>query len=265
MMDPMQPVLRAVLLGASNLKMGLPRVVRRLHAAAGGPVDILAACGHGRSYIQWSRIFLGARALPGIVECGLWNALAARPPLPTLALVMDVGNDLLYGPPTAEIAAGFATCLERLTDLGADVVAMTLPMISLEKVSALRYHCARTLLFPGRGKPWMALLESARDLDRRCRQAAAANGARLIEPRADWYSIDPIHFHGRQRRRAWDHILASCASCASWMPRAPGAPRAGGRPRIPLLGAEDMRLCGVSRTTVQPVCRLSDGSTVSLY
>src|SRR5437016_5976799 len=110
MMDPMQPLLRAVLLGASNLKMGLPRVVRRLLAAAGGPVDVLAACGHGRSYIQWSRIFLGARGLPGIVECGLWKSLAGRPPLPTVALVMDVGNDLLYGLATAEIAAGFAAC-----------------------------------------------------------------------------------------------------------------------------------------------------------
>ncbi len=259
MMEPMQPVLRAVLLGASNLKMGLPQVVCRLRAVAGGPVDVLAACGHGRSYVQWSQIFLGARALPGIVECGLWTALAARPPLATLALVMDVGNDLLYGPANAEIAAGFATCLERLTATGADVVAMTLPMISLEKVSALRYHCARTLLFPGRGEPWATLLERARDLDRRCRQSVAEYGARLIEPQADWYSIDPIHFYGRQRQQAWDHILAP------WLARARGAQQGEARARIPLLGSEEMRLCGVSRTTVQPVCRLSDGSTISLY
>jgi hypothetical protein len=259
MMEPMQPVLRAVLLGASNLKMGLPRVVRRLRAVAGGPVDVLAACGHGRSYVQWSQIFFGARALPGIVDCGLWKALAGRPSLPTLALVMDIGNDLLYGPATEEIAAAFAACLERLTVLGANVVTMTLPMISLEKVSPLRYHTARTILFPGRGEPWAALLERARDLDRRCRRSAAGHGAHLVEPQASWYSIDPIHFHGRQRQRAWDHILSP------WTPGAPGAPRGKIRCRIPLLGAEDMRFCGVSRTTIQPACRLSDGSTVSLY
>ena len=257
MICTMQPALRAILLGASNLKMGLPRVVRRLHAIAEGPVDVLAACGHGRSYVQWSRILFGARGLPGIVGCGLWKALAGRPPLPTVALVMDVGNDLLYGPATAEIAAAFATCLERLTALGAAVTTMTLPMISLEKVSSLRYHCARTILFPGRGEPWGALLERARDLDRRCRQAAAAHGACLVEPQAGWYGVDPIHFHGRQRQRAWDQILAS------WPARAPGT--LGGEARIPLFGAEEMRLCGVSRTTVQPACRLSDGSTISLF
>jgi hypothetical protein len=260
MMGSMQPAFRAVLLGASNLQMGLPAVVRRLRAAADRPVEILAACGHGRSYVQWSRIFFGARALPGIVDCGLWKALSGRPPLPTLALVMDAGNDLLYGPTTAEISAAFALCLERLKTLGADVVTMPLPMASLEKVSPLRYHVARTILFPGRGEPWGELLERARDLDRRCRRSAAEQGARLVEPQEAWYGIDPIHFYGRQRRRAWDHILAS------WASRAPAAPRAEAfRIRIPRFGAEEIRLCGVPRATVQPACRLPDGGTVALY
>ena len=80
-----------------------------------------------------------------------------------------------------------------------------------------------------------------------------------MEPQAAWYGIDPIHFHGRQRQRAWNHIPVALDAGT------PGAPQGEIRCRIPLFGAEDMRLCGVSRTTVQPACRLSDGSTVSLY
>ena len=107
MMDPMQPVLRAVLLGASNLKMGLPRVVRCLRVAADGPVDV-----SGRLW-TWPVLrpvepdFFrrpGAARRRGLRPL---EALAGRPPLPTLALVMDIGNDLLYGPATAEIAAAF--------------------------------------------------------------------------------------------------------------------------------------------------------------
>jgi len=253
------PVLRAVLLGASNLKMGLPAVIRRLRDAAGGPVDILAACGHGRSYVQWSRIGFGARSLPGIMDCGLWKALAGRPPLPTLALAMDVGNDLLYGPATAEIAAAFAACLERLTALEAKVVTMTLPMVSIEQLSPLRYHAMRAILFPGRAEPWGSLLDRARDLDRRCRQAAIEHGAHLVEHQAAWYGvIDPIHFHGSRRRRAWNDILAP------WTGDALPAPHPF-RVRIPRFGAEEMRLCGIERTTLQPACRLPDGSTVALY
>src|SRR3954453_18449440 len=120
----LRPILRVVLLGASNMKMGLPAVAGRLRRAAGGPIEVLAACGHGRSYVQWSRIVFGARALPGIADCGLWDALSALPESPTLALMIDGGNDLLYGPTTGEIAAAFGTCLGRLAALGADVVTM---------------------------------------------------------------------------------------------------------------------------------------------
>jgi hypothetical protein len=254
-----QPVLRAVLLGASNLKMGLPGVIGRLRRAAGGPVEVLAACGHGRSYVQWSRIFFGARALPGIAGCGLWRGLAGLPPLPTLALVMDAGNDLLYGPTTEEIAAGFGECLRRLAALEARVVAMPLPRVSLEKVSAVRYHAARTILFPGRGEPWEPLLERSRDLDLRLRRRAAEHGARLVEPQASWYGIDPIHFRGRRRRQAWDHIVGQ------WPLRTPDTAPDTFRLRIPPFGAEELRLFGASRHTPQPACRLPDGSTLALY
>jgi hypothetical protein len=255
-------VLRAVLLGASNLKMGLPAVAGRLRRAAGGPIEVLAACGHGRSYVQWSRIFFGARALPGITGCGLWRDLADRPPVPTLALMMDGGNDLLYGPSTEAIAAGFGECLRRLTALGADVVAMPLPMVSLEKVSTVRYHAARTILFPGRGEPWASLLERARDLDWRLRGLAAEHGARLVEPQAAWYGIDPIHFRRRRRRQAWDHI-AACWPALS--PDRPETPPGDLRLRVPPFGAEELRLFGAVRRTIQPACRLPDGSTVALY
>jgi hypothetical protein len=256
------PVLRVVLLGASNLKMGLPTVVERVRRAAGGPVEILAACGHGRSYVQWSRIVFNARALPGLAGCGLWRALDGRPPLPTVALAIDAGNDLLYGPSVEEIAAGFTGCLRRLSALGAGVVAMPLPMVSLEKVSTFRYHAARTILFPGRGEPWPSLLERARDLDRRLRRAAAEHGACLVEPQTAWYGIDPIHVRRRWRRQAWDHIRSHWRLRAP--PGDPGALRLRAF-RTPLFGSEELRLFGAPRRTPQPACRLADGSTVALY
>jgi len=67
------PVLRAVLLGASNLTLALPTLVDDLRRAAGGPVEVLAACGRGRSYGAWSHL-LFVRHLPGITGCGLWRA-----------------------------------------------------------------------------------------------------------------------------------------------------------------------------------------------
>src|SRR5688572_31021942 len=111
-----EPALRAILLGASNLKISLPPLLAGLRRRAGGPVEAFIACGHGRSYGAWSR-FLFVRRLPGIAGCGLWPALEASPPLRNVrrvALLTDAGNDLVYGASPEEIAGWIGTCLDRL-------------------------------------------------------------------------------------------------------------------------------------------------------
>jgi hypothetical protein len=251
--------MRAVLLGASNLKRGFPVLYGALRRAASGPVEVLAACGHGRSYVGWSGILWGARALPGIAGCGLWKALETRPSLPTVALLTDVGNDLLYGPPVDAILSAVAACLERLQKLSADVVCTSLPMVSLEKLTPLRYHVVRNLLFPGRGEPWASLLGRARELDRRFRELATGLGAPLVEHQAAWYGLDPIHVRRHLQRQAWGSIISR------WplgpLPNSP-EPRL---LRVPLFGAEEIRLFGVRRHRDQPACSLADGSTVAFY
>lgn len=254
---PREPALRAVLLGASNLKMGFPRILARLRGAAGGPVEVLAALGHGRSYGMWSRL-AWVRQLPGIVHCGLWEELERRPPLPTVAVITDVGNDLLYGAPVPAIAGWIGTCLERLARREAELVLGLLPLASLENLSAFRYHLVRQILFPGRrAAPWSALLSDARELNERLRGMGLEHGVRLVEPSPSWYGIDPIHVRRSMRRQAWTEILHH-----------PLLPREGevtGGGRLPLFGAAELRLFGVPLRIPQPVCRLKDGSTVALY
>lgn len=254
------PLLRAVLLGASNLQAALPTLIEDLRHAAGGPVEVLAACGHGRSYGAWSR-FLYIRRLPGIAQCGLWADLEARPPLPTVALLSDVGNDLAYGELPETVAGWVDTCLGRLAAQGASTVCTLLPLAGLEKMSDLRYYAARSILFPGRRVPRRALVERARELDRQLRRLAREHAARTVEPEASWYGIDPIHVRRRWRRRVWDLILAE------WpVTRPPSAgPDERVPVRLPLLGAEELRLFGLPRRHAQPACRLADGTTVALY
>jgi hypothetical protein len=223
------PAQRVVLLGASNLKMGFPEILAHLRAGAGGPLEILAALGHGRSFGTWSR-FLGVRQLPGIVDCGLWEELDRRPPLPTLALVSDIGNDLLYGASVPQIAGWVGTCLERLAERRAEIVLGLLPLASLVKVSAVRYHLVRSILFPGRrAASWDAVLESVRELNERLRQEGLAHGARLVEPSPSWYGTDPIHVRRSMRHEAWNHIFHH--------PRLPQEGRVPGGGRLPVFGA----------------------------
>lgn len=247
-----EPALRAVLLGASNLRISLPFVLDRVRRRAGGPVETLAACGHGRSYGSWSR-FLYVRHLPGITRCGLWRELRSRPPLPTLALVTDVGNDVAYGARVEEIAGWVEACLDRLGP-ETEIVMTLLPLARLERLSSLQVRLAASLLFPGRPAPWPALLDRARELDERLRRTGRERGARLVEPAAEWYGLDPIHLRRRARREVWTHVLPG--------PVGP-APETGRR--LPLLGVAESRLFGATLRRSQPAIRLADGSTVSLF
>jgi hypothetical protein len=256
-MKPREPVLRAVLLGASNLKIGLPYLVDRLRRRAGGPVEVLAACGHGRSYCGWSR-FLFIRRLPGIADCGLWRDLEGRPPLPTLALLTDVGNDLVYGRDAAETAGRVESCLDRLAGHGAATVLTLLPLARLERLTDRQVRLAVSLLFPGRDAPWPGLLDRARDLDGRLRRMAAEREVRVSEPEAGWYGVDPIHLRRSRRRDAWERVL-------SLWPLAPESPRRPERLRLPLFGAEEVRLLGHTFRHPQPATRSGDGTSVSLY
>jgi hypothetical protein len=246
-----------ILLGASNLKMGFPQILARLRGGTDEPLEILAALGHGRSYGLWSNL-LGVRQLPGIVDCRLWEDLDRLSPLPTLAVVGDVGNDLLYGASAPQIAGWVGTCLDRLAAREAEVVLTLLPVASLVKVSAVRYHLVRSILFPGRrAASWDAMLESVRELNERLRQLGLAHGARLVEPSPSWYGIDPIHVRRSMKHEAWTHILHH-----PWLPH--GRRLLGGG-RLPLFGAAELRLFGVPRRNPQPVCRFKDGTTVALY
>jgi hypothetical protein len=205
---------------------------------------------------MWSQL-LGVRQLPGIVDCRLWDDLGRRS-TPTLALVGDVGNDLLYGAGAAQISGWVGTCLDRLEDRGAEIVLALLPIDSLVKVSAVRYHLVRSILFPGRrAASWDAMLESVRELNERLRQLGLAHGARLVEPSPSWYGIDPIHVRRSLRREAWDRILHH--------PRLPYEGSLPGGGRLPLFGAAELRLFGVPLRNPQPVCRFKDGTTVALY
>jgi hypothetical protein len=253
-----EPALRAILLGASNLKAALPALIGGVRQRAGEPVEVLAACGHGRSYGTWSR-FLFVRRLPGIAGCGLWRELERRPPRRTLALVTDVGNDLVYGASAEAIAGWVEVCLDRLVRQEAEIVLTLLPLSRLEKLSPWQVRLAVSLLFPGRPAPWPGLLERARELDGRLRRMGEERGARLVEPEASWYGADPIHLRRSVRRQVWDGVLSlGLPDEGVTHPPAP-------QPHIPLFGAAELRLFGAALRTPQPAVRLPDGTSVALY
>ena len=252
---------RLLLFGASNLVRGLPTVVRWARAAWGDPLDVLAALGFGRSYGMPSSVPF--RTLPSIVECGLWRALEGRPPVPTRALVTDVGNDIMYGAPVERILDWVEECLRRLRALGAETVLLGLPIPRLERVSAAGYALLHAIVFQRHQRLPLALArERAQAVASGLERLAAGHGATFVPAPLEWYGFDPIHVSPRHWARAWKAVLFAPEGAAPAGPPPAGSPAAF---RLFFARPEVQRLFGRERRRPQPALRLPAGGGVSLY
>jgi hypothetical protein len=254
---------RVVLLGASNIALSFPQIVRRLSAGLPGTLDIFAAFGHGRSYCTWSRVLF--RRLPSIDRCGLWSELesaAARRPAHTVALLTDVGNDLIYGSPCDVLARHLERCLTALAPHRPELVITRLPVASVERLSALRYHSTRAIFFPKTRVSWPTMLDRAREMDRVLGNLADRFSARLIDQPLAWYGFDPIHIRYRRRAEAWRTIFAG------WPSYDPSQPLPRWSRRIAmdirLVAPAERVLFGRRQIRAQPTV-VSNGVTLHVY
>lgn len=202
-----------ILCGASNLVLGWKPAVRALFSLVVGPMDLYVACGMGRSYVGTSRF--GARQLPGIIESGLWEALAGRDSLNAaerspLILLTDIGNDLVYRRDPGVIVDTVAQCVRRFREWRADCrFLMTgLPLDSLSHLSQFRFVIARSLLFPGADVQLPRIRSEALDLNEQVRNLATQSQVGFVEPSRDWYGFDPIHIRRPLRDQAFRTIFS---------------------------------------------------------
>lgn len=255
-----------VLLGASNLRIGLRKVVQCIRERIPGPLHLNFACGHGRSYGLWSSIPF--RALPGIIQSGLWEELSlpsSRSGPRTLALITDVGNDLLYGVEPPQILAWVAECVERLKQRDANLVVTLPPERRLQKLSNAGFLLTRTLLFSRSTLTRAEMLRNVEELRAGLIQVAEAAGAAVVDPELQWYGLDPIHIRWGQRGAAWRAIVSAWQNAADFpkaaeatsLTKPPGLAVRWKRPRC-------RRFLGRMQETPQP-CYSTPGLEISFY
>lgn len=201
----MPDLARIVVLGASNLTRGFHTVVSTARAAWGPEIQVLAALGHGRSYGDSSSVLF--RMLPGILGSGLWHALEALPPVPTKALVTDVGNDILYGYSAEQILLWIGDAINRLHRVTHDIVLTDLPLASIQRLSESKFLIFRSILFPFSRISLTEVREKIKQVNEGLAELAAERGPKLFNLNPSWYGIDPIHIRRSVCRTAWQEIL----------------------------------------------------------
>lgn len=258
--DASPPRRRVIVLGASNVARSFSTIVATAEQAWREPLDLLAALGHGRSFGN-SNFVLG-RTLPGILPCGLWSALADRPPLPAVAVVTDIGNDLLYGVDARQVAQWVERCLALLSSRCQDVLVTCLPMQGIRGMRAEQFRLMRSLFFPRSRLSFSQAIESAEELNARLRTLAQQTACRLLDPEPAWYGWDPIHIRRPCFGEAWQAMFAAL------LPRQPPlAARVSWRRwwRLHTLRPEQRRMFGFEQRHSQPAACLKNGIRISLY
>lgn len=250
-------VARVVALGASNLTRGLQTVVSSARASWGADVEVVAALGHGRSYGATSHFLI--RALPGILECGLWRELESRPHAPTRALLTDVGNDILYGSSAPQILGWIDEALGRLQQTTADIVLTDLPLAGIQRMSEAKFHLVRSVFAPSCRLSFAHVRETAESVNAGLTELAVVHGARLCHLKPEWYGFDPIHIRPSLWRPAWQEILG--------VPRMPDESRGDGveSAKLYLMRPERQWLFGKEQLAPQSGRRLPAGGRVWLF
>lgn len=255
---------RIILLGASNVTKGVSVIIETAQRMFGSPLDVYAAIGHGRSYGLKS--FVLVRSLPSILDSHVWEVVREQPDVPTYALVGDIGNDVMYGPPPEQIAWWIEQSFDRLGAIGAKTICTGLPLDSIDRLKKWEYLAARTLMFPTKRITFEAAKQRSHAIAQRVQSIAAERTIPFIQLPGAWYGIDPIHIRPGRKALAWSSILShwlseeqvdqetvlARGSLSRWIKLRSSSP-------------EKWWLLGMQRGRQQPSATLADGTQVSLY
>lgn len=246
---------RLVALGASNLARGFGALVAVTRAAWRGPFDVVSAFGPGRSYGMASSLL--GRRLPAILDCGIWAALDALAPAPTLALVTDVGNDILYEAEPERILEWVEEAVVRVRRHAGEVAVAGLPLARIRGLSGPGFLFFRSVLVPQCRLPLAEALARSERVDAALRGIAGRHGARFVPLPIEWYGADPVHVRRSAWSAAWSAIAGfdgASAPAGAWETL-----------RLFMMKPELRSWLGVTQHGRQPGLSLAGGVSVAAY
>jgi len=195
-----------VFMGASNLARGYSALANCLvHCLAPHPVEILHAMGPGRGYCAEGGIFnvtYPAIGSSGILESATEHAEKARL---VLALITDVGNDIMYGVPADEITACLETLFQKLNAIDAEVFVHSIPLDFSEDVSKRQFRILKSIFYPHSAIDYEKAKDAVTTVNGFLR-AKAGGLIHLLPSAKDFCGVDKIHYSLFRSHKAWSVV-----------------------------------------------------------
>lgn len=204
-LNPSAPIL-FILLGASNLSRGCFALSRLLKANLHPrKVEVLIASGPGRAYcasggllnvtyppIHSSEIFEVARNKS---ECGYQ----------VVALVTDIGNDIMYGVSAEQVIETIQQIFDKLQSMNAKIFYTTLPIAFEKGVHPAWFYILRSLLLPFSRVTYDQATAGIIGVNKFLRESAGKCG-HLISDMDRYLGFDKIHYGWLRANNAWSQV-----------------------------------------------------------
>lgn len=196
-----------ILLGASNLARAYSGFARLLEEGVRPrPARFLNAMGPGRGYSRPGGFM--SVVYPPIGSCGVFSAAReqADGAERAVALVADIGNDIMYGASAEDIVADLEAVFEKLRGLGADILATPIPEVFEENFGEFYFRCLRFLFYPRSAVDREQAVAAVRRINRFLKDSESERGIRLIRGLDRYRGFDKIHYRFFHMHRVWSEI-----------------------------------------------------------
>ena len=205
-----------ILLGASNLsiaKYGIQRYFRTRFTANYN--STLIASGPGRAYCVSGGIFVvNYPPLKNSQAISLGREKSSEHSQ-TIALIADIGNDILYGVPAQKIIRDLDKLIQELSNFCSHVFALPIPCKKIEQLSHWKINLLKKILFPKSKLSPENIIASIHSINHYLSQL---NNPRitLLKPMDDSMGWDHIHYGIFNLHTTWAQITAQITKDLSY-------------------------------------------------
>jgi hypothetical protein len=193
------------LLGASNLSRGCFAFARHMKACLHPQkVEVLIASGPGRAY-HASGGLLNV-AYPPICTSDIFEVAKNKSEsgYQVVALVTDIGNDIMYGVSAEQVIETVQQIFERLQSMNSEIFYTTLPVAFEEKkVHPIWFYILRSVLLPFSKVSYDEATAGIIEVNQFLKECRYGH---LIPDMNRYLGIDKIHYGWLRGHSAWSHV-----------------------------------------------------------
>lgn len=194
-----------VFLGASNLARGHYALANCLKRSLyPRPVQFLFAHGPGRGYLAWGGFL--RKVYSPIRSSGIFSAARANK-CQVVALLTDIGNDIMYNVSPWDITACLEKIITQLQEFNAIILTTPIPSSLENKLNQFSFFCLRSILYPRSKVRYKEAVEGMRQINKFLKNSVSEN-LHLFSGLEEFSGSDRIHYSLWRGHLAWSRIAA---------------------------------------------------------